>query len=59
MSLQDFFFFFASHFVATGVPAHKLLEEKDRTLVFMHDRDDREEALWQREFKESLFDYAL
>jgi len=39
-------------------PKHKLLEEKDRTLVFFNDRDDTQEKMWKENFGESLFNYA-
>jgi hypothetical protein len=40
------------------VPEHKLLSEKDRTLHFMNDRDNCDEAMWMDEFKESMFQYS-
>jgi len=40
------------------VPKHKLLEEKDRTLVFFNDRDDEQERMWRDSFQESLFFYG-
>jgi len=39
-------------------PAHKLLNENNRTLVFMNDRDNMQEEMWMKEFNESLFSYA-
>jgi hypothetical protein len=39
-------------------PKHKLLDLEDRNLHFINDREFKEEQLWQREFGESLFDYA-
>jgi hypothetical protein len=41
------------------VPMHKLLALEDRTEAFMDTRDDQSMDLWQREFKESIFVYAV
>jgi hypothetical protein len=41
------------------VPAHKLLAAEDRTRVCIHERDVREEAMWQETFSESLFAYGF
>jgi hypothetical protein len=40
------------------VPRHKLLPLEKRTLVFMQNRETKEEQMWMKEFGESLFEYA-
>lgn len=46
------------HALLGHVPAHKLLAVDDRTLHKMNCRDDADEALWMKEFQESLFSYS-
>jgi len=47
-------------FILLGnAPKHKLLNPQDRTLVFMNNRDDKQEYMWRNYFKESLFTYAV
>jgi len=41
------------------VPAHKLLDVEDRTEAWMDARDDQSMEMWQQEFKESIFVYAV
>jgi hypothetical protein len=40
-------------------PKHKLLNVIERTRVWMQKRDDKQLDLWQTEFGESMFDYAV
>lgn len=41
------------------VPKHKLIEKAERTKVFMEKREDEQMDLWQKEFEESIFEYAV
>lgn len=41
------------------VPMHKLLALQDRTEAWMDSRDDQSMQLWQAEFQESIFVYAV
>jgi len=41
------------------VPAHKLLDVNDRTEAWMDTRDDQSMQMWQKEFQESIFVYAV
>jgi len=41
------------------VPMHKLLDVPDRTEAFMDSRDDKSMEMWQNEFQESIFVYAV
>jgi hypothetical protein len=41
------------------VPMHKLLAVNDRTEAFMDTRDDRSMELWQQQYQESIFVYAV
>jgi hypothetical protein len=41
------------------VPMHKLLELEDRTEAFMDTRDDQSMEMWQQEYQESIFVYAV
>jgi len=36
-----------------SVPKHKLLESSDRTLVFMEDREDKQESMWFDPFSQA------
>jgi hypothetical protein len=41
------------------VPMHKLLDVKDRTEAFMDSRDDQSMELWNEQYEESIFVYAV
>jgi hypothetical protein len=41
------------------VPMHKLLDVKDRTEAFMDSRDDQSMEMWNQQYQESIFVYAL
>jgi hypothetical protein len=41
------------------VPMHKLLELKNRTEAFMDTRDDLSMQMWQQQYQESIFVYAV
>jgi hypothetical protein len=41
------------------VPAHKLLDVKDRTEAWMDTRDDQSMEMWQQQYGESIFVYAV